>query len=58
MHDKLDFLHCQLDSLRNRQILSGLLLQEGSSNRLVGGMLSPPRRRCSSDTSSALCYVV
>lgn len=37
MHDKLDFLHCQLDSLRNRQVLSGLLLQDGGSNRLVGG---------------------
>jgi hypothetical protein len=37
MHDKLTFLHGQLDSLKGQEILSGLVLQDGSSNRLVGG---------------------
>lgn len=37
-HEKMDFLHCQLDSLKGQQVLSGLVLQEGSSNRLQGGM--------------------
>jgi hypothetical protein len=37
MQEKLDFLHGQLDSLKGKEILSGLLLQDGASNRLVGG---------------------
>jgi hypothetical protein len=39
--ERRQFLHCQLDSLSGRQVLQGLLLLQGSNNRLQGGNLLP-----------------
>jgi hypothetical protein len=39
IEERMHYLHYQLDSLAGSEVLQGLLLLEGSSNRLEGGVV-------------------